>query len=122
MAKYLLSYDEQDVKNGKLDVSPDGVLRSAGSSEEPPVIYIKNVNEQVAYVDPDCTIPYDTDSLINACRKGAYATVANIGGFSSLCMLCMGFGISEEVGAFAVFFNTITGSSYFGVHVHHIDK
>ena len=36
MAKYLLSYDEQDVKEGKLDVSPDGVLKSArksGSSE-----------------------------------------------------------------------------------------
>ncbi len=30
MAKYLLSYDEQDVKNGNLDVSPDGVLKSAG--------------------------------------------------------------------------------------------
>ena len=32
MAKYLLSYDEQDVKNGNLDVSPDGVLKSAGKS------------------------------------------------------------------------------------------
>ena len=31
MAKYLLSYDEQDVKNGNLDVSPDGVLKSAGN-------------------------------------------------------------------------------------------
>ncbi len=37
MAKYLLSYDEQDVKNGKLDVSPDGVLKSAGKggSDDP---------------------------------------------------------------------------------------
>lgn len=34
MAKYLLSYDEQDVKNGNLDVSPDGVLKSAGKSED----------------------------------------------------------------------------------------
>lgn len=33
MAKYLLSYDEQDVKNGKLDVSPDGILKSAGNGE-----------------------------------------------------------------------------------------
>lgn len=32
MAKYLLSYDEADVKKGNLDVSPDGVLRSAGKS------------------------------------------------------------------------------------------
>lgn len=31
----------------------------------------------------------------------------------------MGFGISEEVGAFAVFFNTIEGSSYFYVHTVH---
>lgn len=33
MAKYLLSYDERDVKEGKLDVSPDGVLKSAGNGE-----------------------------------------------------------------------------------------
>ena len=37
MAKYLLSYDEQDVKSGKLDVSSDGVLKSAGKggSDDP---------------------------------------------------------------------------------------
>lgn len=35
----------------------------------------------------------------------------------------MGFTISEKVGAFATFFNTIDGGSYFGVHtVHHTDK
>lgn len=33
MAKYLLSYDEADVKKGNLDVSPDGVLKSAGNGE-----------------------------------------------------------------------------------------
>ena len=30
MAKYLLSYDEEDVKAGRLDVDSEGVLRSAG--------------------------------------------------------------------------------------------
>ena len=33
MAKYLLSYDEADVKKGNLDVSPDGVLKSSGNGE-----------------------------------------------------------------------------------------
>ena len=42
MAKYLLSYDEADVKKGNLDVSPDGVLRSAGKSgSDDPVLLQK---------------------------------------------------------------------------------
>lgn len=49
MAKYLLSYDEQDVKNGNLDVSPDGVLKSAGKG--PAVVTVLHIT--VTSYDPD---------------------------------------------------------------------
>ena len=56
MAKYLLSYDEQDVKNGNLDVSPDGVLKSAGNG--PAVVTVLHIT--VTSYDPDT----DTATII----------------------------------------------------------
>lgn len=54
MAKYLLSYDEADVKKGNLDVSPDGVLRSAGKSgSDEPVL-----PQKVLAVDPRASEGY----------------------------------------------------------------
>jgi hypothetical protein len=115
MAKYLLSYDEQDVKNGNLDVSPDGVLRSAGkSATERPVIYLfynstTNKFDSKAFADRECTTQYDGDALIEALMNGAYGEVIGAEG-ASMVVFSLGFIAMNGV-VNAVFMNIESGSA-----------
>ena len=84
MAKYLLSYDEQDVKKGNLDVSPDGVLRSAGKSgsDEP--------------VPPQKVLFSSTDSDGNILCCGQKASEMTIEEGLALCISKMPYVMGEE--------------------------
>lgn len=64
MAKYLLSYDEQDVKNGKLDVSPDGVFRGVPEKITPKVTIDIRPDGLGSYV-ADTTFLAANDMCIN---------------------------------------------------------
>ena len=81
MAKYLLSYDEQDVKNGKLDVSPDGILKSAGNGET---------------VLPQKVLFRSTDSEGNILCCGQKASEMTIEEGLALCFSKMPFVLGEE--------------------------
>lgn len=84
MAKYLLSYDEQDVKDGKLDVSPDGVLRSAGKSgSDEPVL-------------PQKVLFYSTDSEGNFLCCGQKASEMTIEEGLALCLSKMPYVMGGE--------------------------
>lgn len=84
MAKYLLSYDEQDVKNGNLDVSPDGVLRSAGKSgSDEPVL-------------PQKVLFRSTDSEGNILCCGQKASEMTIEEGLALCLSKIPYLIGEE--------------------------
>ena len=84
MAKYLLSYDEADVKKGNLDVSPDGVLRSAGKSgSDEPVL-------------PQKVLFRSTDSEGNILCCGQKASEMTIEEGLALCFSKMPFVLGEE--------------------------
>jgi hypothetical protein len=84
MAKYLLSYDEQDVKNGNLDVSPDGVLKSAGKSgSDEPVL-------------PQKVLFRSTDSEGNILCCGQKASEMTIEEGLALCLSKMPYVMGGE--------------------------
>ena len=71
MAKYLLSYDEQDVKNGNLDVSPDGVLKSAGTgaSDDTLVIYMQDISGFIMVLDASNDSPIPASTVVEKLKK-----------------------------------------------------
>ena len=84
MAKYLLSYDEADVKKGNLDVSPDGVLRSVGKSgSDEPVL-------------PQKVLFESTDSEGNTLCCGRKASEMTIEEGLALCLSKMPFVLGDE--------------------------
>ena len=94
MAKYLLSYDEQDVKNGKLDVSPDGVFRGVPEKITPKVTIDIRPDGLGSYVaDTTFFSSYGHVHKQIACRTSRYVYISGLPCY--LCILWLFRNIQE---------------------------